>query len=234
VTDNGAGTSKVWNFVASTGPFLGLVSVYQEKGASAATFEKDYTWTQDPAGRPYVGSVTITTDPGQTYQAQTKTAQTLDLYGNITQTQIFDYANLTTPARTYNYCGQLSYFFAAWELPGIGWKHPIVPDAIFRTMDRTFAVEYDRGGEGLRYFIGSKIAGDITAGVETDIDIRNLQQHFEVSPVRVENLNASHPDRSVALIAEDERGCGEDGSWILDSAWINPSTITCSFLPGRQ
>jgi hypothetical protein len=33
-----------------------------------------------------------------------------------------------------------------------------VPDAIFRTADRTFAVEYDRGGEGLRYFIGSKIA----------------------------------------------------------------------------
>ena len=54
--------------------------------------------------------------------------------------------------------GQLSYFFAAWELPGIGWKHPIVPDAIFRTAEQTFAVEYDRGGEGLRYFIGSKIA----------------------------------------------------------------------------
>lgn len=55
-------------------------------------------------------------------------------------------------------CGQLSYFFAAWELPGIGWKHPIVPDAIFRAANQTFAVEYDRGGEGLRYFVGSKIA----------------------------------------------------------------------------
>jgi hypothetical protein len=54
--------------------------------------------------------------------------------------------------------GHLSYFFAAWELPGIGWKHPIVPDAILRTKDCTFAVEYDRGGEGLRYFVGSKIA----------------------------------------------------------------------------
>jgi hypothetical protein len=54
-------------------------------------------------------------------------------------------------------CGQLSYFFAAWELPGIGWKHPIVPDAVFRAADRTFAVEYDRGGEGLRYFVASKV-----------------------------------------------------------------------------
>jgi hypothetical protein len=54
--------------------------------------------------------------------------------------------------------GRLAYFFAAWELPTLGWKHPIVPDAVFRAAERTFAVEYDRGGEGLRYFIGSKIA----------------------------------------------------------------------------
>jgi len=55
-------------------------------------------------------------------------------------------------------CDQLAYFFAAWELPGIGWKYPIVPDAVFRLADRTFAVEYDRGVEGLRYFVGAKIA----------------------------------------------------------------------------
>jgi hypothetical protein len=103
VTDNGAGTSKVWSFGTTAGPFLGLVSTYQERGASAATLEKDYTWAQDPAGRPYIGSVTTTMDPGQTYQAQTKTAQTLDIYGNMTQSQIFDYGNLSTPARTYNY-----------------------------------------------------------------------------------------------------------------------------------
>jgi len=53
--------------------------------------------------------------------------------------------------------GELSYFFAAWELAGIGWKYPIVPDAIFRMANRTFGLEYDRGAEGLRYFM-SKIA----------------------------------------------------------------------------
>jgi len=52
----------------------------------------------------------------------------------------------------------LAFFFAAWELPGIGWKFPMVPDAVFRVGDRTFAAEYDRGLEGLRYFVGSKIA----------------------------------------------------------------------------
>src|SRR5437879_2289510 len=54
--------------------------------------------------------------------------------------------------------GRASYFFAAWELPGIGWKYPIIPDAVFRLADRTFAAEYDRGLEGLRYFIKTKIA----------------------------------------------------------------------------
>jgi hypothetical protein len=48
--------------------------------------------------------------------------------------------------------GGLAYFFAAWELPGIGWKLPMVPDAVFQIADRTFAAEYDRGLEGLKYF----------------------------------------------------------------------------------
>lgn len=54
--------------------------------------------------------------------------------------------------------GGLVFFFAAWELPALGWKFKVVPDAVFRLGDRTFAVEYDRGAEGLRYFVGSKIA----------------------------------------------------------------------------
>ena len=53
---------------------------------------------------------------------------------------------------------ELSYFFAAWELPATGWKHGIVPDAVFRIAQHTFAFEYDRGLESLRYFVGSKVA----------------------------------------------------------------------------
>jgi len=34
---------------------------------------------------------------------QSKSAQTLDVYGNITQSQVFAYGNLSTAARTYNY-----------------------------------------------------------------------------------------------------------------------------------
>ena len=54
--------------------------------------------------------------------------------------------------------GSLSYFFAYWELPGLGWRHSLIPDAVFRMADRTFAVEFDRGVEGIQFFIRTKIA----------------------------------------------------------------------------
>ena len=53
--------------------------------------------------------------------------------------------------------GSLSYFFASWELPGCGWSHPLIPDAIFAMGDRTFALEFDRGLEGIQFFIRTKI-----------------------------------------------------------------------------
>jgi hypothetical protein len=54
--------------------------------------------------------------------------------------------------------GSLSYFFAYWELPGLGWRHSLIPDAVFRIADRTFAVEFDRGVEGIQFFIRTKVA----------------------------------------------------------------------------
>jgi Replication-relaxation len=54
--------------------------------------------------------------------------------------------------------GQLSFFFAAWELAGIGWKHRIIPDAVFRLKGRTFAAEFDRGVEGIQFLMRTKIA----------------------------------------------------------------------------
>jgi hypothetical protein len=53
--------------------------------------------------------------------------------------------------------GGLSYFFAYWELPGIGWDQTVIPDAIFALRERTFALEFDRGLEGVRYFITTKM-----------------------------------------------------------------------------
>jgi hypothetical protein len=54
--------------------------------------------------------------------------------------------------------GSLSYFFAYWELPAFDWRQPLIPDALCAFSGRTFAIEYDRGMEGVRYFAETKIA----------------------------------------------------------------------------
>lgn len=54
--------------------------------------------------------------------------------------------------------GSLAYFFAYWELPGLGWRHPLIPDAVFSMAGRTFALEFDRGVEGVQFFVRTKIA----------------------------------------------------------------------------
>ena len=55
-------------------------------------------------------------------------------------------------------CGSLSYFFAYWELPAAGWRHSLIPDAVMSLGGRTFALEIDRGVEGIRFFMRTKIA----------------------------------------------------------------------------
>jgi hypothetical protein len=54
--------------------------------------------------------------------------------------------------------GSLAYFFAHWELPGVGWRHPVIPDAVFSMCGKTFAMEFDRGVESVRFFVRTKIA----------------------------------------------------------------------------
>ncbi|MFI5089725.1 MAG: replication-relaxation family protein [Terriglobales bacterium] len=47
---------------------------------------------------------------------------------------------------------RVAYFFAAWELAGISWPYPVLPDAVCRLklpVPTTFAFEYDRGTEPL-------------------------------------------------------------------------------------
>lgn len=48
---------------------------------------------------------------------------------------------------------ELAYFFGYWELAGAGWKHAIIPDAVFGAGSKSVAVEFDRGHENIRYFL---------------------------------------------------------------------------------
>ncbi len=54
--------------------------------------------------------------------------------------------------------GSLAYFFSYWQLPALGWPHAIIPDAVFELAGRTFAAEFDRGLEGVKFFLRTKIA----------------------------------------------------------------------------
>jgi hypothetical protein len=51
----------------------------------------------------------------------------------------------------------LSYFFACWELPAIGWRHALIPDAIFAISQQTFVGEFDRGQETIQFFLKTKM-----------------------------------------------------------------------------
>ncbi|PWU10677.1 MAG: hypothetical protein C5B51_03885, partial [Terriglobia bacterium] len=102
VVDQGTNTSKIWSF-AGSGTYMGLTTLYEERnGQNVDLLSKAFTWTQNSAANVYIGSVITTLDP-TTANAQTKTAQTLDIYGNLTQSTVYDYGNLNTPARTYNF-----------------------------------------------------------------------------------------------------------------------------------
>lgn len=51
----------------------------------------------------------------------------------------------------------LTYFYASWELPSVGWRHPIIPDGLVCFGTRVFALEFDRGVEGVQFFIRTKM-----------------------------------------------------------------------------
>jgi RHS repeat-associated protein len=103
MSDLGAGTAKVWTFQPS-GSFAGLANTYEERDTNnAVLMRKEYTWALDPSGVAYIGAELTTWNPGSAYAAQTKTTQTLDAYGNLLQLSVYDYGNLSTPARIYSY-----------------------------------------------------------------------------------------------------------------------------------
>jgi RHS repeat-associated protein len=108
---------KCWAF-GQSGVTLGLLTSYQGRsrpGTPGSTScpqgsqgsyveqESDVTWTQDSAGNSYISNALQKMDPGQTYEADTQTGQALDVNGNVTQVAQYDFGNLSTPLRTYNY-----------------------------------------------------------------------------------------------------------------------------------
>jgi len=53
------------------------------------------------SGAPYVGTAVTKLNPS-TYNVQTRTVQIEDTYGNLLQSQVYDYPLGTALSRTYN------------------------------------------------------------------------------------------------------------------------------------
>jgi YD repeat-containing protein len=112
-TDSTGNAEKIWNFQTNGAQLnAGLTTNFSQGTPSGSTCtlnyvnsQDTYTWAADPAGRPYLGTDVATVDPGQPYAVQKQTVQTPDAYGNITQTQAWDYIPATqsfgsSPTRT--------------------------------------------------------------------------------------------------------------------------------------
>ena len=108
LTDASGVGSKTWNFLTAAGTptwHLGLVGQFlQQPSVSSSTILQSdtYVWSQDPAGRPYISQKTTVMDQGTANQQSALSTQTLDQYGNVTQSVIYPYNNTSTPLLTYN------------------------------------------------------------------------------------------------------------------------------------
>ena len=109
LTDTAANATKQWWFETGNAATLGLATQYEEAGpmglpgaqTQGTLLRKQYTWTSDANGNVYLGTGVTTATPASN-PLQSKSVQVVDVYGNVTQQQVYDYGNLSTPARTYN------------------------------------------------------------------------------------------------------------------------------------
>jgi hypothetical protein len=96
--DDASGAERYW---AYSGGWLSEIQYRPSPGATPVRHEY-YTWVQDPTSlNYYIGTLKTVLNEGQTYSQTTQTVQTQDSYGNVLTTNIYDYGNLNTPARTY-------------------------------------------------------------------------------------------------------------------------------------
>jgi hypothetical protein len=82
---------------------IGLASEFVQSASTGGTVLQDdlYTWSQDPAGNPYISTRASTTGQGTLNVVTATSTQTLDQYGNVTQSVIYPYNNTTTPLKTF-------------------------------------------------------------------------------------------------------------------------------------
>jgi hypothetical protein len=98
-----SGPGRAWYFYTDGSGPLGALQRYEARPTIWASpiLKREFAYTQDSAGRSYLSALTKTIEPDGA-NLQSKTEQTVDVHGNVTQSKLYDYGNLTTPIRTFN------------------------------------------------------------------------------------------------------------------------------------
>ena len=114
--DPPANAEKYWSFQTSATFNLGLQLTYEERTSSTHTplSHLDFTWAQTPTSlNPYLGTTVTKLDPGQSYEEDKQTTQTLDQYGNLLTLKAYNFGAgaVGSLARTYTntYLGGSNY-----------------------------------------------------------------------------------------------------------------------------
>ena len=115
--DSPSNAEKYWTFqTTTTSPYLGLELTYEELTLSTGTALSllNFTWAQTPTSlNPYIGTTVTKLNPGQSYEADKQTVQTLDQYGNLLTMQAYNFGAgaVGSLARTYTntYLGGTNY-----------------------------------------------------------------------------------------------------------------------------
>ena len=103
VKDPNGISQKLWYFYLndSASPYYGLLQVLQEwvqgTGAIPRHTWPGYARDAAPHFNRYISSMAVQLDPQAAYTKTMRTEQTLDIYGNVTLSKVFDFGNTTTP-----------------------------------------------------------------------------------------------------------------------------------------
>jgi RHS repeat-associated protein len=105
LTDQQAQSVKFWGFDSEQDGTQGLIVIYRQYGIGnqghGIQRQVQYSWAQDPARRNYIGRTRDIANPITPFSVTKQIDQVMDQYGNVTQTKLYAYNNLVTPAKTY-------------------------------------------------------------------------------------------------------------------------------------
>jgi RHS repeat-associated protein len=98
--------SKTWNFCTTNSSTcqVGLLGSFVQQASSGGTVlqQDSFQWSQDSTGNSYISQKVTAHEPNGTNPQSAQTNQTLDQYGNVTQSVVYGFNNTSAPIQTYN------------------------------------------------------------------------------------------------------------------------------------